>query len=175
MESQQDEVVGSDGGGKDGGERDNQVGNISRDSNDNLMSVDEDIGDKSENLDSGGGEGVEASDDGDHINVEDLKVVMNGMEEIIDRILGKVGIDAGSMDLSECNNNGFKVVKKKLAVVESFLNVHHHVKDLNEAVSTFNELITAKKPSENIVESQGDALKECYTVDDITNKFSEFI
>ena len=55
-----------------------------------------------------------------------------------------------------------------------FFNVHHHVKDLNEAVSTFNELITAKKPSENIVESQGDALKECYTVDDITNKFSEF-
>ena len=47
---------------------------------------------------------------------------MNGMEEIIDRILGKVGIDAGSMDLSECNtNNGFNVVKKKLAGVESFL------------------------------------------------------
>ena len=102
---------------------DNQVGNISRDSNDNLMSsVGEDIGDKSENLDSGGGEGVEASDDGDHINVEESKVVMNGMDEIIDRILGKVGIDAGSMDLSECNtNNGFNVVKKKLAGVESFL------------------------------------------------------
>ena len=173
MESQQDEVVGSDGGGKDGGERDNQVGNISRDSNDNFMSVDEDIGDKTENLDNGGGEGVEASNDGDLINVEDLKFVMNGTVEIIDQILGKVGIDAGSMDLSECNNNGFKVVKKKLAVVESFLNVHHHVKDLNEAVSNFNELITAK-PSENIVESQGDALKECYTVDYITNKFSEF-
>ena len=58
-----------------------------------------------------------------------------------------MGIDAGSMDLSECNNNGFKVVKKKLAVVESFLNVHQYVnvKDLNEAVSSFNELITAKK------------------------------
>ena len=65
---------------------------------------DEDIGDKSENLDSGGGERVEARDDGDHINVEDLKVVMNGMDEIIDRILGKVW----SMDLSECNNNGLK-------------------------------------------------------------------
>ena len=58
------------------------------------MSSVDDIGDKSENLDSGGGEGVEASDDGDHINVEDLKVVVNGMEEIFDRILGKVGIDA---------------------------------------------------------------------------------
>ena len=76
------------------------------------------------------------------------------------------------MDLSERNNNGFKVVKKKLAVVESFLNVHHYVKDLNEAVSSFNELITAKRPSENQIESQGDALKECYTVDDITNEFS---
>ena len=151
------------------------MGNISRDSNDNFMSVDEDIGDKTENLDNGGGEGVEASNDGDLINVEDLKFVMNGTVEIIDQILGKVGIDAGSMDLSGCNNNGFKVVKKKLAVVESFLNVHHHVKDLNEAVSTFNELITAKKPSENIVESQGYALKELYTVDYITNKFSEFI
>ena len=62
-------------------------------------------------------------------------------------------------------------MKKKLAVVESFLNVHHYVKDLNEAVSS---LITAKKPSENMIESQGDALKECYTVDNITNKFSEF-
>ena len=122
MESQQDEVVGSDGGGKDGGERDNQVGNISRDSNDNFMSVDEDIGDKTENLDNGGGEGVEASNDGDLINVEDLKFVMNGTVEIIDQILGKVGIDAGSMDLSECNtNNGFNVVKRKLAGVESFL------------------------------------------------------
>ena len=131
MKSQQDEVVGSDDGGKDGSERDilcdNQVGNISHDSNDNLMSVDEDIGEKSENLDSGDGEGVEASDDGDHVNVEDLKAVMNGMEDIIGRILGKVGIAAGSMDLSEFNNNGFKVVKKKkLSVVESFLNVHHH-------------------------------------------------
>ena len=53
--------------------------------------------------------------------------------------------------------------------------MHHHVKDLNKAVSTFNELITVKKPSENIVEFQGYALKELYTVDDITNKFSEFI
>ena len=74
------------------GERDNQVGNISRDSNDNLMSVDEDIGDKRENFDSGVGEGVQASDDGDHVNVEE--VVMNGMEDIIGRILGKVGIGA---------------------------------------------------------------------------------
>ena len=41
------------------------------------------------------------------------------------------------------------VVKKKLAVVESFLNVHHYVKDLNEAVSSFNELITANRPSKN--------------------------
>ena len=98
------------------------MGNISRDSNDNFISVDEDIGDKTENLDNGGGEGVEASNDGDLINVEDLKFVMNGTVEIIDQILGKVGIDAGSMDLSECNtNNGFNVVKRKLAGVESFL------------------------------------------------------
>ena len=52
-----------------------------------MSNVDDDIGDKSENLDSGGGEGVVASDDGDQINVEDLKV-MNGMEKIIARILG---------------------------------------------------------------------------------------
>ena len=67
---------------------------------------------------------MEASDDGDHVNVEDLKVVMNGMEEIIDRILGKVGIDAAPYHSSSLPASGTQPAVPALVLVTCLCNVH---------------------------------------------------
>ena len=68
------------------------------------------------------------------------RVNMENMEEVLIQVNRMVGCIGAKVDITDCNNNGFNELKKKLYVIERYLVANKTVRVLEECVKDLKDV-----------------------------------
>ena len=92
------------------------------------------------------------------------------MNEILLQVNRMVGCIGAEVDITDCNNNGFNEVKKKLYIIERYLVANKTVRVLEECVKDLKDVCDEKKDEQ---EAHGDDKREDFidskSIKDIEN------
>ena len=92
----------------------------------------------------------------------------------VDRLLDKVGASA---DLTDCNNNGYEELTRKLEVLEKHLEVKENVQNLQHLLEKYSKALPGQQTETKAQEIKEDDLAaaffKCSSMEDIEQKFPE--
>jgi hypothetical protein len=95
--------------------------------------------------------------------------VRNNMEPImiqVDRMIKNIGIE---VDVTECNNNGFCELGKKLDAIERYLITKESMKEFEESVKDLKEACGKKEQVKDEKIEEKEDFKDCKSLKDIEN------
>ena len=95
---------------------------------------------------------------------------MKSISEKVDQLLVKVG---AKVDLTECNYNGYERLKKKLEVLDKFIDVKVGVRTLQSLLINYSDATAVPSNTAPAAEIQEDdldkAFLKCSSLQDIEN------
>ena len=95
-----------------------------------------------------------------------IEEMMRPIDQKVDKIMQLIGAEC---DLSDCNNNGYFELLKKIGVIEKYILVKESMKEFEDCVGDFKEACRSKQPEDSEEKDQHDYLGGCKSIQDIEN------